>query len=348
MLANKVQAAAKVVAGGGSETYYVAVSWGASPFVKVYPWSSATGWGVAYSDPSTLPGTGNLAGFSPSGDVVFCGNGPDAYRWSAAGFGTKYTNPGVSSGTAFSAAPNGTQVVYGNSFAGGYIAWPWSYATGYGTKYSDPSPATTSATNGICFSPSSNAIAIATQGSPYIYVYAFSGSGWGSKFADPATLPTGVGRRVAFNPSETAIAIAHDTTPYITAYPWSGSGFGTKYADPAVLPAGAGSAGRGVAFSPSGNAIAVTTLNTPRLSAYAWSGSGFGTKYANPATLPNDQARNTVFASDNTAIFTTQAFSPWIFAHAWSDASGFGTLYSNPSVLPTGTPNDVAFGKIVA
>lgn len=40
---------------------YIAVAHVNSPYISVYPWSSSTGFGTKYSDPSTLP-TGRVNG----------------------------------------------------------------------------------------------------------------------------------------------------------------------------------------------------------------------------------------------------------------------------------------------
>ena len=40
-------------AGGGAQ--FIAVANSISPYIAAYPWSSATGFGTKYSDPSTLP-----------------------------------------------------------------------------------------------------------------------------------------------------------------------------------------------------------------------------------------------------------------------------------------------------
>ena len=182
-------------------------------------------------------------------------------------------------------------------------------------------------------------IALAHTTTPFITVYARTGSGFGIKYANPATLLTDIGRGVAFSPNGSAIAVALDTTPFITAYPWSGSGFGTKYSNPATLPAGAGT---NVAFSPNGSAIAVAHLSSPNITAYPWSGSGFGTKYANPATLPAGDGVGVAFSPDGSAIAVAHDTSPRITAYPWS-GSGFGTKYANPATLPTGTGRGVAF-----
>ena len=61
--------------GGGAGLYegYIAVAHGTSPFINVYPWTSGTGFGTKYADPSTLPtSTGMGVAFSPDGADLAC------------------------------------------------------------------------------------------------------------------------------------------------------------------------------------------------------------------------------------------------------------------------------------
>jgi sugar lactone lactonase YvrE len=76
-------------------------------------------------------------------------------------------------------------------------AYPWS-ASGFGTKYADPTTLPTGQGNGVAFSPDGAAIALANSSSPYISAYPWSASGFGTKYADPTTLPPDAGKGVAF------------------------------------------------------------------------------------------------------------------------------------------------------
>lgn len=174
--------------------------------VKFYKWTSGVGWGTEYTLPSggnALPSQPRAVGFSPDNSTV-----------AVAGISTL--------------APS---------------AYPWSDITGFGTKYASPATALTGIATFCAFSPDNDAVAFSHATSPFLTVYAWSGSGFGTKYANPSTLPpaTGGATSVAFNGEGSAIAVAGDASPYVAVYPWSSSGFGTKYADPATLPTGAAS-----------------------------------------------------------------------------------------------------------
>ena len=50
---------------GGPYSGDIAVGHYVSPYISVYPWTSGTGFGTKYSDPSTLPaGTGRNIDFT--------------------------------------------------------------------------------------------------------------------------------------------------------------------------------------------------------------------------------------------------------------------------------------------
>jgi hypothetical protein len=167
-------------------------------------------------------------------------------------------------------------------------AYPWSSTTGFGTKYSDPSPPATFTDTlfDVKFSPDGNQIAFAIRENPRLAAYPWSSStGFGTRYTNPATLPQSITRGVAFSADGLAVAFAHQNTPYVTAYPWSASGYGTKYANPATLPP---QSGRSVDFSADGTAIAVGYSYDSGIfkciSAYAWnSSSGFGTAFTAPS-----------------------------------------------------------------
>ena len=67
----------------------------------------------------------------------------------------------------------------------GIAAYPWSSASGFGTRNSDPTtPPETGATNSIDFTPTGDAVALGWASSPYLYAWAWSnGSGFGTKYA---------------------------------------------------------------------------------------------------------------------------------------------------------------------
>ena len=78
-------------------------------------------------------------------------------------------------------------------------AYTWSSASGFGTKYANPSSLPANGVYGLKFSASGDAIVHAVASAPFIGAYAWSSaSGFGAKYADPSTLPNDGGNRVAF------------------------------------------------------------------------------------------------------------------------------------------------------
>lgn len=90
-----------------------------SPYASTYPWSSITGFGIKYSDPSTLPdGNGKCVSFdSDSTNISIVHNiSPyvSNYAWSS-GFGTRYSNPGtLPTGIGYSTIFNTSVVISTN------------------------------------------------------------------------------------------------------------------------------------------------------------------------------------------------------------------------------------------
>jgi hypothetical protein len=219
---------------------------------------------------------------------------------------------------------------------------------GFGAKYTDPATLPTNDANGVAFSPSGEAIAVAFRSSPFIAAYPWdAATGFGTKYSNPATAVPGFsGEAVAFSPAGDAIAIAIDDETCVAVYAWDdATGFGAKYSDPST--AIVGDYGRDVAFSPSGNAIAVSHgFTQPSVSAYAWDAStGFGTKYSNPASTPEFafDSENVAFTPAGDAIAVTFDDTPGIVVYSWDDATGFGVQYSDPATeAPIGS-DDLAF-----
>jgi len=213
----------------------IAVATGSSPYVAVYPFTSGTGIGTKYADPSTLPtGTGTDVAWSPSGDAiaVFHATSPyvSVYPWSN-GFGTKYANPAtLPTGTAWNGgwSPSGNNIAVSHSTEPNIAIYPWS--NGFGTKYADPiSPLPGGTSYTAVWSPSGSNIAITSTRSPYIFVYPFtSGTGFGTKYADPFETIPSAAYNVQWNKTENAIMVYHDKSPGVSAWKWS-NGFGKKY-----------------------------------------------------------------------------------------------------------------------
>ena len=339
----------RAAAGNKGKQQFIAVSFGQSPYIHIYPWSSATGFGTKISDPSTLPtGSGSKVAFTKNGNAVAIAHTDSpyvtAYPFSATGFGTKYANPSTlppQRGYDVAFSPNQNYIAVAHQNSPYVTAYPWS-TSGFGTKYANPSELPTVICEGVAFNAQNNVLAVTTPSAePYVIAYEFSSSGFGSKYADPdpAVVFGSIGN-VRFSPSGNAIAFGAAFGP-IYAYAWS-SGFGTKYDS----PSGSFSFGYSIAFSPSGQYVASTSTTTPYVNVWPWSDStGFGSVYSNPATLPTGAGWLTAFSPNNDAIAIVHNNSPYITAYPWS-GSGFGTKYSNPATLPTDNAFGVDFTEI--
>jgi len=337
----------------------LAATFGSSPYVAVFPFSYNNGFGTKYSNPSTLPagtryGSCWTSSYSQKA-LALCGTGTpiiDAYRWTASGFGAKYSDPG--GGTVFG---GGRDVRFiGNVGSPDYAialvtdspdiaVWAWNHSTGFGAKYSNPASGYPPPSFGYSvihhtdnFGGGSEYLIFGHAGSPYISAWDWSSStGFGSKKSDPASAlnSTTFGLTSTYNGQ---IFTANLASPYINAYNFS-NGFGSKWSDPGTLPTGTGSGvSINTGINPSTVFIAHTT--SPYITAYSFGFSSFGSKWANPGTLPAGNA-NCVTArsfSSGYSVVVGHSNTPFITAYQFSLSTGFGSKYSDPGTLP---PSDV-------
>jgi len=316
----------------------IAVPSGNSPYVLAFPWTSGTGFGTKYSDPSTsVSGSPSNMDFSRTKSLLALSlsTSPyiNVYPWDS-GFGTKYTSPLTAvpnSAKGVSVDIDGQVIAVGHTASPGVSVYQFSDYVGFGTKYSNPASLPT---NGIAVKINLNYLFVGDDTTPFIKAYPFdSVNGIGVKYADPATIPGYSNSSLDYSVSANAVTIGG--IGYSSVYPWSVSGFGTKYANAAEGPYG-----YGLKFNLDGNTIAIGAHTSPYIFAYPWSVSGFGTKYSNPATLPTAQApynTNAVdinFDSTDIGIMTTA--SPYAFVYPFTVGTGFGTKYSNPGTLSAG------------
>jgi len=167
-------------------------------------WSAATGFGTAYSYPTSTSAI-RAVRFSPDNSAVVISHPTApyirAFQWSdAAGIGSQYADPASPLGTtptriAFS--PNGATVAVATINTPYLAAYAWSGA-GFGTRYTNPSSTLATATS-VAFNGDGDAVAVTTSsGTQPLAVYSWSAAGFGARFADPATKPVGAGEQVTF------------------------------------------------------------------------------------------------------------------------------------------------------
>lgn len=314
-----------------------------SPGIKVYPFTTASGFGTAYSGPSSNPTSdGRDVAFHPDGTyLAFLANQSPycwVYNWSSSGFGSLVSNPSSLPNTGpnrVTFSPDGNAIAVSNNFSPYIEAWSWS--SGWGSKYSNPSTLPQTHSHAVAWHPDGDYIAVATQAfSEPFCIYPWSNStGFGTKLSNPSYTGNGRGGyAVDFHPDGDFFALGEKWNDNITvstlhAWAWS-SGFGTKQSNPSSYLQGTTFA---VKFSPNGEYIAQTSTNSPYLRVWSWSSSGFGSAYSNPATLPGNDVNDCAWTTDSAVLISTDINSPYI--HAWAFDDGFGSKYSNPSTLPT-------------
>lgn len=212
----------------------IACSGQGSPYIYAAPWSGTTGFGTPFASPAAFPSL-------PQGDLAL-------------------------RRIAFAPSDNAIAFCGGQTGANMLIVYAWSNTTGFGTKFSNPATAMSTAVSGVAFSKSGNAV-IVVSGSPGLEAYSWSTSGFGTKFASPSTQTINSSGMLAFNPDGTILA-ALRSDGSIACYRWSdSSGFGEVF-----ISSNAGvTDGRYLAWTNSGNAIALAHTTSPYIVVYPWS-----------------------------------------------------------------------------
>lgn len=351
----------------GGDAYFLFLVSTASPYIYAYSCYS-TGFGNRYANPTSLPSaaTGSPAGYGAglwelgnnSDLIMFSG---DAYKWSGAGFGTKYAapSPTLVSNTRAVAVNKVPSLLLGNYYTGvafghnnpsPYVAaYRFTSNGGFGSKYSDPSTPPLGDSGGVAFSPTGNAVAYCSNDQRVLNSYAWANdTGFGTKYSNPAGLTafTSGNRGVAFTSDNAVVFFTGNSGSYLYAYPWSDStGPGTKYSDPATA---APQFTNCVAVNPTNNVVIVTSQTSPYIAAYPWSNStGFGTKYSDPATALPGAAFAVAFSPDNKIVAVGTDVSPYVTLYAWSNSTGFGAKLDNALDPPTNAIRGITFSNII-
>jgi len=223
-------------------------------YPQAWAWSTASGFGSKYANGSLLTSGNTPRGITLNADSsqvafqIFSSGGtpgnPAApaialYPWSG-GFGTRYASPsslpaGYPLGEiaiSFNKVTN--DLICGTNTAPFLYAYPVTSA-GFGTKYSNPSVALSTAVNSLKFSGDGATIATVNLGSPTVNAYQW-GAGFGTKYANPVSAPA---YAFSMDWSSTSNAIAtgqKNANPYTAVFAWTSGGFGAKYSDPGTFP----------------------------------------------------------------------------------------------------------------
>lgn len=335
-----------------------------TPYINAYRWNA--GFGTKFADPSvSLPGRVYNARFTRDGNaVIIIHTGSpylSAYEWDeTTGFGTKYANSSDTTtqytGGRLRLGFNDDYMVMvkGISSTSGVHGFQWDTSTGFGTKYTAPSPQPdTSDCNDIAIARDDSAVIVAhSEGSTQgilVTAYAFDKTtGFGTKYADPSSAFAAgtTGSAVTFTTNVDAVLVRTSGSPYIHAYEWdSATGFGTKYSDPSSAASNT-SSGEILSSSNDDFVICNTSYHGPEV--FPWdSSTGFGTKYAEPSgeepiigycldLTPNES----VIAIGGSSILTDERVEAYEFDKT---TGSFGSFYSIESNPPTGSVYSVHF-----
>lgn len=210
-------------------------------------------------------------------------------------------------------------------------AYEWSNTSGFGTKFTNPSPVPTGTTydNGIGFNGAKNAIAFGGDATNFP-VMRWSNSGFGTMYANPSDMTSlkSSGGWAAFNGDDTAIGLTIGSTG-LAAWQWTnGVGFGTRYTN----GSGGGSTLRSVKWAPNNSYVVSSGSSNPYVRGWSWSNStGLGTAFANPGSNLSSNSPMVDVSPDSANAMVTSDFSPWV--HVWpvNASTGFGTKFANPS-----------------
>ena len=308
----------------------IALGFESSPYIALFGFSTAGGFGTRASNPSSPPSNVVRGALAFSGTDLIVPDGgttPFVAAWpvSPAGFGTRRAGPSTPpAGATVSAteSPSGNAVVTGGNTSPYLEAW--QYSSGFGTKYANPATAAGALVSGLAFHPSGNYLLSNRSGGVDLYDWSHAG-GFGTKRTSPASTS---GIQAAWHPSGVDMICHASATDYANALPFSGGSFGTRYANPATaLTTSVNTFG----FSASGAAVfmANNSAGQPFIAYRYTAGIGYGTKYSDPGTPPTGLTYTTGVSADGAAIFVGQSGTPFINVYGWTDLGGFGSRYAN-------------------
>lgn len=348
--------AAVVAAAPGAPTIGTATATGSTTATVTYTASAYNNGSTitrydAYNNLGTLVGTLATAG---SGTINCTGlSAATSYNFTVKAVNSIGASAASSSSNTITTNSPTMSVVVGNDTSPYVSAYPWTDASGFGTKFSNPTASGITAYTVDFNVGATYVIAAAFAGNNFdIWPWSHS-TGFGTRVAAPATLPPNYGYSANFSAQGTSIAVGSSTTQFITVYPFSAGAVGTKYANPSTLPAIG--AVQDVAFSAAGTEIVLAGDTSPFIAAYSYTaGTGFGAKLTSP-TL-GGQAKGLAFTSTGPTLAVAGYMTGSTATYPWS-TSGFGTVYSTPGTGisslglsagwdPTGV--NVAFGSFAS
>ena len=298
---------------------------------------SDTGGGTITSYTATST-PGSITGSSATSPITVTGlNNGTAYT-----FKVKATNSfgtGVESAASNSVTPNSLSSI---SICGNTTPFTQTYtwASGFGTKYANPSTLPTTYCYGVAYNSTNSAVAIGSNSTYFSEVYAWNlTTGYGTKYSSSTASLGSTGNAVTFNRDSTVISFALGLSPCIKSFAWSNSsGFGSVFSDPASLPAA--NTGTSVTTTSSGASyIAVSGMST--FAVYPLNSTSYGTKLTTPSPFSESNTNCVAFSPDNSVISIGTSAGAFLSMYPFS--AGFGTKYADPATALPGSTNQQRF-----
>ena len=182
-------------------------------FPIAYGWS-ASGFGTRYAAASTLLPTSAQQfdiDFAPASNAVAVSHYRSPYitvtGFSGSGFGTKYANPVPVPGSGATSvgantvkfSPDGNYIACGTTTSPFVHVYPWSIASGFGTKLTNPATIPTTQVYNCAWGYTSTTVGfVAVTPGSALFVYNFAGSFGGGVPFTPSPAATGDGLTIAF------------------------------------------------------------------------------------------------------------------------------------------------------
>lgn len=320
-------------------SYSVAGAGGTGENLIAYAITSGTGFGTKYAAPATAAPTGLLAE-SNSNSTAFAGATGTApyiyaYQWLSTGWGTKYTAPSTTgtnalNGLAFTSDNAYSVHAYDNaSVASGLGIYPWTDASGFGTRGTNASLGATAGATDVRVTSDNNYVLATLDGTEKVVAYPLSSGAYGTKVTAPSTIPTFASANdLTITSGNSHVYLGYSTVTWTST--WTGTGWGSVVSNPSPLPPSGQYRNES---HPSGNYAGFGGSSSPYLDIYAWS-NGWGTKVSNPGTVLTTTVDGFRWTKNGNDIIACLRVSPFIAGYAWSN--GFGTKYANPATLPAG------------
>jgi hypothetical protein len=189
-------------------------------------------------------------------------------------------------------------------------------------------PSTPSRGYSVALSTNGSVLAIgASDTSPYVKVYDWTGTEWTARPTPPNMADYGYS--VALSSDGSVLAVAtYTTSPYVKVYDWTGTEW-TERAAPPNMP----SRGYSVALNSDGSVLAVgADSSSPYVKVYDWTGTEW-TERAAPPNMPS-RGYSVALNSDGSVLAVgTNSNSPYVKVYDWTGTEW--TARPTPPSMPS-------------